>query len=435
MRMVEIIRKKRDGGTLSGDEIRAFVKEYTAGGIPDYQASAFLMAVWFRGMDERETADLTLAMAQSGEMVDLSAIPGVKVDKHSTGGVADTTTLIVAPAVAACGGKVAKMSGRGLGHTGGTLDKLESIPGLSVQHSMGRFVEIVSEHGLAVIGQTADLAPADRKLYALRDVTSTVDCIPLIASSIMSKKLAAGSDAIVLDVKTGSGAFMKGREDAETLASLMVRIGEAAGRKTVALVTDMNQPLGRAVGNALEVEEAVGILRGELPGGDLLEVSVALASEMLLLAGIAANRNEAEMKVREAIRSGAALGKLEAMIRAQGGDPETVRNPTILPRAAEVVPVEAEADGFVGEIQTEEIGMACLALGAGRTRKDDPIDPAVGIWIEKRLGDPVRRGEPLARIYVNRPGTLEEAVRRFRGAVRITGTKPAPVKLVYARIE
>ena len=430
MRIVDIIERKRNGERLSADEIAFVVDGYTAGEVPDYQVSALLMAVWFRGMDERETSDLTMAMLRSGETVDLSGISGTTVDKHSTGGVGDTTTLVAAPLVAACGLSVAKMSGRGLGHTGGTLDKLESIPGFQVDQSRKRFVEIVQQCGLAVIGQNADLAPADKKLYALRDVTGTIDSIPLIASSIMSKKLAAGSDAIVLDVKTGSGAFMTAPNDAKALARTMVDIGTAAGTPTIAVITDMNQPLGLAVGNAIEVQEAIEILRGERQG-DLLTVSMELAVQMLRAGGATRSDEEARERLSVALADGVALERLACMIQAQGGDPAVTEGRSRLPQAAMETEVAAERDGYVTEIKAAEIGVASMLLGAGRAKKDDTIDHAVGLWMHKRIGDPVRRGEPLASLYVNDVTNREEATRRILHAVVVGDKEPQAPPLVY----
>ncbi len=435
MYIVDIILKKRNGEELSTEEIEFFVEGYVSGEIPDYQAAALMMAVWFRGMNTRETTDLTLAMMRSGDIVDLSSIEGIKVDKHSTGGVADTTTLILAPLVAACGGRVAKMSGRGLGHTGGTLDKLESIPGFSVDQSMERFIDIVNTTGVAVIGQTANLVPADKMLYSLRDVTGTVDNLSLIAGSIMSKKLASGSDAIVLDVKTGTGAFMRETGDAEALARLMVDLGNNAGKKTVALVTDMNQPLGNAVGNALEVREAVEILKGEHPG-DLKDVALALGARMLILAGIAAEEDQARGKLEDALNSGRGLERFRAMVEAQGGNPAVVDDPEgVLPAARRIVTVKSEAEGYISGIENSDIGISALLLGAGRQKKTDVIDPAVGIWMKKRLGDIVRKGDVLAEFHVNDEKNLRDAIRRFTGAIRITDEKPQNPPLIYAVIE
>ena len=389
MRMYDIIMKKRNGGALSKEEIRFFIEGYTKGEIPDYQVSALMMAIYFQKMTERETYELTMAMAHSGEMLDLSSIHGRKVDKHSTGGVGDKTSLALTPMVAACGIPVAKMSGRGLGHTGGTIDKLESFPGFSTSLTTEQFIENVNKIGIAIMGQTADLAPADKKLYALRDVTATVDNMSLIASSIMSKKLAAGADAIVLDVKTGSGAFMKSREDAFALAEEMVKIGKNAGRKTIAVISDMDQPLGRAVGNALEVKEAIATLRGEGPE-DFKELCMVLGSRMLLAGSKAESVEEARNMLTNVIRDGSALRKLEQFVEAQGGDPAAVTNPELLPKASMVVPVCADRDGFVEKIACEDIGICSLLLGGGRETKESEIDLSVGILLEKKKGDAVK---------------------------------------------
>ncbi|MCP5514667.1 MAG: pyrimidine-nucleoside phosphorylase [Spirochaetales bacterium] len=434
MLITDIINRKKTGEPLSREEIDFFVKGYVDGTVPDYQASALLMAIWFRGMDSRETADLTLSMANSGDLIDLSAIPGVKVDKHSTGGVSDGTTLITAPLVAACGGKVAKMSGRGLGHTGGTLDKLESIPGFSVQLGMEEFIANVSDIGLSVMGQSNSLVPADKKLYALRDVTGTVDNISLIASSIMSKKIASGSDAIVLDIKTGSGAFMKRISDSIKLAEAMVEIGKLAGRKTVGIVTDMNQPLGSSVGNALEVREAVEVLQGKYEC-DLKVIAFTLAARMLILSGICTSESEAMEKVEDALVSGKALVKLAQMISAQGGDPAVVENLSLLPQAEAKISVKADKTGFINEIDTADIGLSAMLLGAGRAAKDDVIDPAVGIWLTKRLGDYVKKGDELAVFHVNNPERFEEAKKLFKAAYKITSEQPEELPLIYTIIE
>jgi pyrimidine-nucleoside phosphorylase len=431
--MVDLIEKKRNGHTLTTDEIRFFIKAYVDGTVPDYQAAALLMAVWFRGMDKNETTDLTLAMVDSGDRIDLSAIPGTKVDKHSTGGVADTTTLVVGPLVAAAGGYVAKMSGRGLGHTGGTLDKLESIPGFSVNHSMENFVDIVRSCGVSVIGQTGTLVPADKKLYGLRDVTGTIDNVSLIAASVMSKKIAAGADKIVLDVKTGSGAFMRRIEDAENLARMMVEIGTLSGRETRALVTNMNQPLGNAVGNALEVEEAVYILRGEA-SGDLLDLSFDLAEAMLLLGGLYPDSSSARKALDHALSSGEALRRLACMIKHQGGEPAVVEDTSLLPHASEIIPVPAGRSGYLTAFDTTSLGICALLLGAGRSRKEDIIDPAVGFWMKKRLGDPVERGETIAEFHVNSRKNLDEALKRFQEAVEIGETAPPPQPLRFSSL-
>ncbi len=433
MNVTDIILKKRNGTTLDKEEIRYIIKGFTDGVIPDYQMSALLMAIWFKGMDREETTNLTMAMCNSGDRIDLTHIPGIKVDKHSTGGVADTTTLIIAPLVAACGGKVAKMSGRGLGHTGGTLDKLESIPSFSVNHSMETFTDIVNTCGLSVIGQTANLVPADKLLYALRDVTCTIDNVSLIAGSIMSKKIASGSDAIVLDVKVGNGAFMKDYASAEILAGSMVEIGHLTGRKTVALITDMNQPLGQAVGNALEVKEAIDVLKGECHGR-LKDVSFALAAQMLLVSEICKTEEEALEKLEKTLDSGEGLNKFAQMIKAQGGNPDVVKDTDLLPSAKKRVSVKSDQSGFLHAISTSEIGISAMLLGAGRQKKDDIIDPAVGLWMKKGLGDPIKKGDTLAEFYVNSEDKLDEAVERFLKALSITTNKPEKQKLIYSRI-
>lgn len=418
MRMYDLIVKKRDGGVLSKEEIAFMIDEYTAGNIPDYQMSAMMMAVYFRGMSESETLNLTMAMAHSGEMLDLSGIRGVKVDKHSTGGVGDKTSLALTPMVAACGIKVAKMSGRGLGHTGGTIDKLESFPGFSTEISTELFIENVNRHGIAIMGQTKDLAPADKKLYALRDVTATVDQMSLIASSIMSKKLAAGADAIVLDVKTGSGAFMKKEEDSFALAREMVRIGNGAGRKTIAVVSDMDQPLGCAVGNALEVKEALDTLQGHGPA-DFTQLCMTLGTQMLLAGGVADEEEAARDMLQEAISSGKALDKFAEFIEAQGGSREDVYHPERLPQAAIQEEVIAPCDGVITHIRCDEIGMVSLILGGGRETKESKVDLSVGLILYKKCGDHVRKGEPLAILHANSREKLEEAKKRFLEAYRI----------------
>lgn len=418
MRMYDLIVKKRDGGVLSKEEIAFMIDEYTAGNIPDYQMSAMMMAVYFRGMNESETLNLTMAMAHSGEMLDLSAIKGVKVDKHSTGGVGDKTSLALTPMVAACGIKVAKMSGRGLGHTGGTIDKLESFPGFSTEISTELFMENVNRHGIAIMGQTKDLAPADKKLYALRDVTATVDQMSLIASSIMSKKLAAGADAIVLDVKTGSGAFMKKEEDSFALAREMVRIGNGAGRKTIAVVSDMDQPLGRAVGNALEVKEALDTLRGQGPE-DFTELCMTLGTQMLLAGGVASEETEAKAMLEDAVASGRALEKFGEFIEAQGGNREDVYHPEHLPQASIQEEVPAPCSGVITHIRCDEIGMVSLILGGGRETKESAIDLSVGLILHKKRGDRVEKGESLAVLHANSREKLEEAKKRFLAAYTI----------------
>ncbi|MCD7744413.1 MAG: pyrimidine-nucleoside phosphorylase [Lachnospiraceae bacterium] len=432
MRMVDIIMKKRGGEALLEEEIRWMIGEYTRGEIPDYQMSAFLMAVYFQGMTDEETAILTDAMAGSGERLDLSQLPGVKVDKHSTGGVGDKTTMVVAPIAAACGCTVAKMSGRGLGHTGGTVDKLESIPGTRADLSKEEFLEVVARTGIAVTGQSGNLAPADKKLYALRDVTATVDSVPLIAASIMSKKLAAGSDCIVLDVKTGSGAFMKTVEDSVSLAEKMVAIGVHSGKKIAALITDMDVPLGYQIGNTLEVEEAVRTLSGEGPR-DLTDVCLALASQLLHLAGhgeIDFCRQEAQ----EAIRSGAALKKLADMIEAQGGDPDYIYHPEKLGRAPFTAELAAEKSGYIERMDALDIGVAASLLGAGRETKDSAIDPLAGIILSKKTGDAVKKGETIATLLTSDESRLEAAKKKLAEAVIIGAAAPRKHPLIYARV-
>ncbi|GAB6182149.1 pyrimidine-nucleoside phosphorylase [Desulfotomaculum defluvii] len=400
MRMVDIILKKRRGQELSSEEIEFFVQGYTQDHIPDYQAAAFLMAAFFQGLSPRETGDLTISMARSGDQADLSGIPGIKVDKHSTGGVGDKVTLILGPLVAAAGVPVAKMSGRGLGHTGGTIDKLESIPGFQVTMDNQSFLHQVKEIKLAVVAQTGHLAPADKKLYALRDVTATVDSIPLIAASVMSKKIAAGADAIVLDVKVGSGAFMKNSAEAFVLARTMVEIGHHLGRQTVALVTDMDQPLGFAIGNALEVKEAIETLRGNGPA-DLKEICIHLGSEMLNLAGIEKDKFAARRMLEDLLAKGSALKKFQEFVRAQGGNPSVVDNPSLLPHASLIHPVTSLFEGYVKEIQSEQVGVAAMWLGAGRTTKESNIDLSAGLVLRKKIGDYVHKGEVIAELHYN----------------------------------
>jgi len=400
MRAVDFIQKKRDGKELSTQEINEWIKQYCLGNIPDYQMSAWTMAVYFNGMTAREVADLTLAMASSGDQVDLSAIRGVKVDKHSTGGVGDKTSLILAPLVAALGVPVAKMSGRGLGHTGGTVDKLESITGFHTERTQQQFVDQVNTIGVSIIGQSGDLAPADKQLYALRDVTATVESIPLISSSIMSKKIAAGADAIVLDVKTGDGAFMKTLEESIQLAQMMVNIGTEVGRDTAAVISDMDQPLGFAIGNALEVEEAIVTLQGKGPA-DLTELCIALAAHMVVLGQQASSYDEARLRVEECLRSGNALLKLQEFVEAQGGDGSIVHDVSKLPQASQQYEVKSQQSGYVNAIGAEQLGIAAMKLGAGRATKDESIDHAVGIVLRKKVGDAVQQGEVLATLYVN----------------------------------
>lgn len=400
MRMVDLIAKKRDGKELTKEEIEFFVKGYTTGDIPDYQASSLAMAIYFQDMTDEERANLTMAMVESGDQIDLSEIEGIKVDKHSTGGVGDTTTLVLAPLVAALDVPVAKMSGRGLGHTGGTIDKLEAVEGFHVEISEQEFIDLVNKDKVAVIGQTGNLTPADKKLYGLRDVTGTVNSIPLIASSIMSKKIAAGADAIVLDVKTGAGAFMKTIEDSELLAHAMVKIGNNVGRNTMAIISDMSQPLGRAIGNGLEVKEAIDTLKGEGPE-DLTELVLTLGSQMVVLAKKAETLDKAREKLLEVIHNGKALEKFKVFLENQGGDGSVVDDVTKLPQAQYTFEVKAETSGYVSHIVADEIGVASMLLGAGRATKDDIIDLAVGLVLNKKVGDKVEAGESLVTIYAN----------------------------------
>ena len=429
MRMYDLILKKKQGGELSTDEIRYMIEGFTEGSIPDYQMSAMTMAICFRGMTPRETVDLTLAMRDSGDVLDLSGIKGVKVDKHSTGGVGDKTSLALTPIIAALGVPVAKMSGRGLGHTGGTIDKLECFDGFTTALSEEQFAENVNTIGIAIAGQTANLAPADKKLYALRDVTATVDQMSLIASSIMSKKLASGSDAIVLDVKTGNGAFMKKLEDSRALAKEMVSIGTMAGKKTVAVITDMDQPLGRAVGNSLEVREAIDTLRGEGPA-DFKEVVFALGSQMLMLAGRAADKKEACALMEGVIEDGSALDKFAQFVRAQGGDAAPIYDTSLLPVAGKTLAVTAKESGYVHRILAEDIGIACMTLGGGRETKESAIDLSVGIILEKKNGDAVSDGEVLATIYGNDDAKMQAAYEKIAHAYEIAKEPAAFVPVV-----
>ncbi|AIU75231.1 pyrimidine-nucleoside phosphorylase [Bacillus amyloliquefaciens] len=431
MRMVDLIVKKQNGKELTTEEIQFFVKGYTDGSIPDYQASALAMAIYFQDMTDQERADLTMAMVNSGETIDLSAIEGIKVDKHSTGGVGDTTTLVLAPLVAALGVPVAKMSGRGLGHTGGTIDKLEAIEGFHVELSKDEFIKLVNRDKVAVIGQSGNLTPADKKLYALRDVTGTVNSIPLIASSIMSKKIAAGADAIVLDVKTGAGAFMKTDEDAVNLAKAMVRIGNNVGRQTMAVISDMSQPLGFAIGNALEVQEAIDTLRGEGPE-DLNELVLTLGSQMVVLAKKAETLEEARTKLQEVMKNGKALEKFKEFLSNQGGDASVVDEPSKLPQAAYKIDVPAKEAGVVSEIVADEIGVAAMLLGAGRATKEDEIDLAVGIMLRKKVGDNVEKGEPLVTLYANREN-VDDVTAKVYDNIRISEKAEAP-KLIHTLI-
>ena len=429
MRMYDIIQHKRDNKELSGEEIQFFVEEYTAGNIPDYQAAALAMAIFFNGMTPEETAALTLAMAHSGDVMDLSPIKGVKVDKHSTGGVGDKTSLVLGPMVAALGVPVAKMSGRGLGHTGGTIDKLESFPGFQTGIPEQEFFDNVNKIGIAIAGQTGNLAPADKKLYALRDVTATVESIPLIASSIMSKKIAAGADVIVLDVKVGSGAFMKDEESAVKLADTMVRIGDNVGKKTMAVVSDMDEPLGYAVGNALEVKEAIDTLAGNGPQ-DLYELCLELGSHMVAGAGKAQNCAEAKEMLSGTIKDGSALRKLAELVEAQGGNPEAVYDTELLPKASIEYEYRADTEGYVSRIVCDIVGTSAMVLGGGRENKDSVIDLSVGIVLEAKKGAYVHKGDVLARFYANDENKLSDAVKRFADAYVIEDTKPAGSRLI-----
>ena len=436
MRAYEVIRRKRDGQVLPAQAIAELVADYTQGRVPDYQMAAFCMAVFFRGLSDAELNELTAAMLHSGDVLDLSDVPGVKVDKHSTGGVGDKVSLALAPLAAACGVKVPMVSGRGLGHTGGTLDKLEAIPGFRVDLPVARFREILASTGACLIGQTVRIAPADRKLYALRDLTATVESIPLIAASILSKKLAEGIDALVLDVKVGSGAFMKGSGEARRLAETIASIGRGMGKKVSAFLTDMDQPLGRAVGNALEVKEAVDLLRDEGPK-DLREVTVELTAEMLVLGRVAADRDEARRRVLAAIGDGRGFLKLCEIAEAQGGDPDALADPSLLPRAAVTRPVLSEEAGVVQALDAEAIGLAAMALGAGRSRLEDRVDPAAGLVVHKKVGDPVERREPLATLHLGEvtlepPDTVE---MRVRGAYQIGRELVPPEPLVRERLD
>ena len=429
MRMYDLIMKKRNGGNLSREEIEYMITEYTADRIPDYQISAMMMAIYFRGMSAEETVALTTAMAHSGDMMDLSAISGTKVDKHSTGGVGDKTSIALTPMVAACGVKIAKMSGRGLGHTGGTIDKLESFAGFSTGISADHFVRQVNEIGVSIMGQTADIAPADKKLYALRDVTATVDNMSLIASSIMSKKLASGADAIVLDVKTGSGAFMKKEQDAFELARAMVTLGNMAGRKTIAVVSDMDQPLGRAVGNALEVEEAVSTLRGEGPE-DFTKLCMTLGSYMLIAGGAASDEEDARQKLKKVIDDGSALNKLAEFVQAQGGEPKAVYDTALLPKASIAENIISDRSGYVSKIDCDEIGICSLILGGGRETKDSVIDLSVGLILHKKVGDQVTEKDALATIYANDRDKLNAVKERFLKAYHLSDNLAAAPTLI-----
>lgn len=424
MRMIDIIEKKRDGKSLTREEIEFFVNGYTRGEVPDYQASSLAMAIFFQDMNDEERAALTMSMVNSGERIDLSDINGIKVDKHSTGGVGDTTTLILAPLVAAVGVPVAKMSGRGLGHTGGTIDKLESVKGFNVEISEKDFIKLVNDNQVAVIGQSGNLTPADKKLYALRDVTGTVNSIPLIASSIMSKKIAAGADAIVLDVKTGSGAFMKTLDDAEALAHAMVRIGNNVGRNTMAIISDMSQPLGNAVGNALELKEAIATLKGNGPK-DLTELVLTLGSQMVVLAEQAESLDEARQMLVDAIKTGKALNKFKTFLSNQGGDDSIVHSPEKLPSAKYQVEFKAKKDGFITEIIANEIGVASMMLGAGRQTKEDDIDLGVGIVLNKKVGEHVEKGENILTIHTNTK-KIDDILNKLDNSITIESKGEAP---------
>lgn len=432
MRMYDIITRKRNGGILSKQEIEYFIQGYVNGEIPDYQVSALMMAIYFQGMTEEETAALTLCMANSGETVDLSSIPGVKVDKHSTGGVGDKTTLIIAPIVASLGVRVAKMSGRGLGHTGGTIDKMEAIPGMRTSLDREEFFDIVRKVGVSVIGQSGNLVPADKKLYALRDVTGTVESIPLIASSIMSKKIAAGSDCILLDVKTGSGAFMKTMEDSVKLAQAMVAIGENVGRKTIALITDMDRPLGMAIGNALEITEVCQTLKGKGPA-DLTHICIELAANMLYLAG-KGEMNTCRAMANGAIADGSAFAKLKEMVAAQGGDIRVLEDSKNFEQTDISYDIPAQQDGYLSSMNTEQCGICSVVLGGGREKKEDPIDFSAGILLRKKVGDYVTAGETIATFYSSSNKKCVEVEKRFRQAVVIHPQKLEDVPLIHARV-
>jgi pyrimidine-nucleoside phosphorylase len=418
MRMYDIIEKKRDGHALTKDEIKFFIDGYTKNEIPDYQVSALLMAIYFQDMNHEERAQLTQAMVESGDQIDLSKINGIKVDKHSTGGVGDTTTLILAPLVASVGVPVAKMSGRGLGHTGGTVDKLESVPGFHVEISNDEFIDLVNKNKVAVVGQSGNLTPADKKIYGLRDVTATVNSIPLIASSIMSKKIASGADAIVLDVKTGAGAFMKKLDEAKELATAMVTIGNKVGRNTMAVISDMSQPLGNAIGNALEVSEAIETLRGNGPK-DLTELCLTLGSQMVVLAKQAESIDKARAKLEENLHNGKALQQFKTFLESQGGDASVVDNPEKLPQASYQIELPAKSSGIIAEIIADDIGTAAMMLGAGRATKDAEIDLAVGIVLHKKIGDKVNEGESLLTIYANSEH-LDEVKEKLYNSISIS---------------
>ncbi|HLR88941.1 MAG TPA: pyrimidine-nucleoside phosphorylase [Atopostipes sp.] len=429
VRMVDLIEKKQEHETLTTEEIKWMIESYTKDEIPDYQMSAMLMAIYFQGMTKEELRDLTVAMVESGDEIDLSAIKGIKVDKHSTGGVGDTTTLVLAPLVASVGVPIPKMSGRGLGHTGGTLDKLESIEGFHIEITQEEFVDLVNKNKLALVGQSGNLTPADKKIYALRDVTSTVGSIPLIASSIMSKKIASGADAIVLDVKVGTGAFMKNIEDAKELAETMVEIGNSVGRDTMAVISDMSQPLGKAIGNANEVKEAIDTLKGEGPE-DLTELCLVLGSQMAYLGGVGENLEEARQKLEENIKNGKALEQFKRFIEAQGGNPDVTDRPDeLLPQAKNKVEVTADKDGVISEVDAEELGVAAMMLGAGRETIDSELDLAAGLMLHKKIGDPVKKGESLLTIYSNKED-VSASVQIIKDNIKISD-HAEPVTLIH----
>lgn len=433
MRMIDLINKKKHGESLTGAEIDYIVQGYTQGKIPDYQMSAFLMAVYFKGMNTEEISNLTMSMVNSGEVVDLSGIEGIKVDKHSSGGVGDKLSLIIIPLCASLGIPVAKMSGRGLGHTGGTIDKLESIEGFRTELSKEEFINNLNMYNMAIVSQAENLTPADKKIYALRDVTGTVDSIPLIASSIMSKKIASGCDRIVLDVKVGSGAFMKSLDDAVILARTMVDIGKSLGKTTIAIVTDMNQPLGHEVGNANEVREAIEVLKGN-GAGDVTAISLTIASYMAVLAGVFPNFESAYKGMGELIESGKALEKFKELVRVQGGNEQITENPDLLPQARKHIEVKASESGFINSIDAESIGVSAMLLGAGRKTKEDKIDPSAGITILRKVGDEVKIGDTLCVLHTNLP-EWDDAEKLSKGAFSIKNEKPAPIKYVHEVIE
>lgn len=435
MRMYDIIRKKRDGMALEYNELKFFVDGYVAGNIPDYQAAALLMAAFLKGLSRKETVMLTKCMEESGDRIDLTGLSGIKVDKHSTGGVGDKTSIVLAPLIAAAGVPVAKMSGRGLGHTGGTIDKLESIPGFKAELSTRDFVAAVNKIGVAITGQTGNIAPGDKKLYVLRDVTATVDSIPLIASSIMSKKLAAGADCILLDVKVGSGAFMKDIKQATELAETMVYIGNSSGRRTMAVMSDMDQPLGRAVGNALEVKEAIDTLRGEGPE-DFTNLCMQLAAIMLMLGGKATDMERGREMADHLISSGKAAAKFEEFVKIQGGDPNVLEYANrILPKPRQRMEITSDSDGYIERLDAEKIGIAAMMLGAGRSTKEDIIDPAVGVVMQKKLGDPINKNEAIATLHISNTDNLDGAVKLVKSAVIVSDTPPQKPSLIKQIIE